>query len=274
MAAELGITCIGVTILMVSGEFDLSVGSTYAISAFIFVKLASMGVPSLLVFSLTLAFAALIGFANGIITTKTRVPSFITTLGTMMFIRGLIYIATGGATASYQGDLMVPALLSLRLSQDGFLSYLRPSHFWYLAFIILFTILLFRTRYGNHVIATGGDPRTARSMGVEIERVKIINFIICSIMAGLAGIVVASRFLFVSPTIGEGRELEAIAAVVIGGTSLYGGYGTIIGSLLGVLLTAMISSGLLMIGAPPYWYSAFVGVILLLATIINIKMRK
>jgi len=279
LSAELGILSVAVTLLMVSGEFDLSVSSVYAICALLFIDLGSAGIPSLFVFVLVLAVAAFIGLANGVLTTVVGVPSFIATLGMMMAVRGIIYIFTGGAAFAYKGDLVIPALLSLRfgetlrLSETDPLAYLRPSHVWFLLFIIVFTVLLFRTRYGNHVIATGGHPETARAMGVKTGRVKTINFMICGVMAGMSGIIIAGRFLMVSPTMGQGLELEAIAAVVIGGTSLRGGHGTIAGTLFGVLLVSMVRGGLLMIGAPPYWYSGIVGLILLFATVINLKMR-
>lgn len=270
VAAELGIICIGVAFLMISGEFDLSVGSLYAFSGIFFMRFAGI-LPSAYVFLLILAFANFIGFVNGMITTKQRIPSFITTLSMMMLLRGIIYMVTGGRVTTYKGDPLIPSLFSLKFS--GALSCFRPSHFWYLAFIIFFTILLFRMPYGNHTLSTGGNLETARMLGINTDRVKTVNFMICSTMAALSGIIAVTRFRMSSPTLGTGTELEAIAAVVIGGTSLFGGSGTIIGSLFGVLLISMVRSGLLLLGAPPYWYTGFVGIILLMATLINVKMR-
>jgi len=189
----------------------------------------------------------------------------------MMMLRGIIYMVTVGRITTYKGDPLIPSLFGLKFS--GALSYFRPSHFWYLAFIIFFTILLFRTPYGNHTLSTGGNLETTRMLGVNTDRVKTVNFMICSTMAALSGIIAVTRFRMASPTLGIGTELEAIAAVVIGGTSLFGGSGTIIGSLFGVLLISMVRNGLLLLGAPPYWYTGFVGVILLMATLINVKMR-
>lgn len=270
VAAELGIICTGVGFLMMSGEFDLSVGSLYAFSGIFFMELAGI-LPSACAFLLILAFANFIGFVNGMITTKQRIPSFITTLSMMMMLRGIIYMVTGGRITAYKGDPLIPSLFGLKFS--GALSYFRPSHFWYLAFIIFFTILLFRTPYGNHTLSTGGNLETTRMLGVNTDRVKTVSFMICSTMAALSGIIAVTRFQMASPTLGIGTELEAIAAVVIGGTSLFGGSGTIIGSLFGVLLISMVRNGLLLLGAPPYWYTGFVGVILLIATLINVKMR-
>lgn len=270
IAAELGIISIGVTFLIISGEFDLSVGSLYAFSG-IFFMIFAQALPSVLAFLLVLAIANLIGFINGIITTKQRIPSFITTLSMMLFLRGVIYMVTGGRITAHKGDLIMPTLLSLKFG--GVLSDFRPSHFWYVALVVLFTVLLYHTPYGNHVFATGVNRNAARLLGLNTDKIKTTNFMLCSTMAALSGVIAVSRFRMASTTLGMGTELEAIAAVVIGGTSLYGGSGTIIGSFFGVFLISMIRNGLLLLGAPPYWYSGFVGIILLIATIINVKLR-
>lgn len=270
IAAELGIISIGVTFLIISGEFDLSVGSLYAFSG-IFFMIFAQALPSVLAFLLVLGIANLIGFINGIITTRQRIPSFITTLSMMLFLRGVIYMVTGGRITAHKGDLIIPTLLSLKF--DGILSDFRPSHFWYVALVALFTVLLYHTPYGNHVFATGVNRNAARLLGLNTDKIKTTNFMLCSTMAALSGVIAVSRFRMASTTLGMGTELEAIAAVVIGGTSLYGGSGTIIGSFFGVFLISMIRNGLLLLGAPPYWYSGFVGIILLIATIINVKLR-
>jgi simple sugar transport system permease protein len=270
VAAELGIISVGVSFLMISGEFDLSVGSLYAFSGIFFMIFAE-ALPSVLAFLLVLAISSLVGLVNGIITTKQRIPSFITTLSMMLFLRGVVYMVTGGRITAHKGDIIIPTLFSLKFG--GLLSDFRPSHFWYLAFLIFFTILLFHTPYGNRVFATGVNRNAARLLGLDTDKIKTKNFMICSNLATLSGIIAVSRYRMASTTLGIGYELEAIAAVVIGGTSLFGGSGTIIGSFFGVMLISMIRNGLLLIGAPPYWYSGFVGIILLTATLINVRLR-
>lgn len=268
IVSELGIITIGVAFLMIAGEFDLSVGSVYALSGFLFVTLAN-SFNSVLALIITLVVAACIGFLNGTITLRAGIPSFITTLGTMMFLRGLMLAVTGGRSVVYNGDLIVPTMLT-RFIGRGF----RPSHIWFLALALFFSLILTRTRYGNWVFATGGKKEVARAMGINVNRVKVINFMISSVLAGLAGIIVINRFGVANASFGMGMELEAIASAVIGGTFLMGGYGTIIGAFFGAFLVGMMRTGLLMVGAPAYWYQAFVGAILVIAATINIKLRR
>jgi len=268
IVSELGIITIGVAFLMIAGEFDLSVSSVYALSGFLFVTLAN-SFNSLLALIITLMVAACIGFLNGTITLRAGIPSFITTLGTMMFLRGIMLAVTGGRSVVYNGDLIVPTMLT-RFIGRGF----RPSHIWFLALALFFSLILTRTRYGNWVFATGGKKEVARAMGVNVNRVKVVNFMISSVMAGLAGCIVINRFGVANASFGMGMELEAIASAVIGGTFLMGGYGTIIGAFFGAFLMGMMRTGLVMVGAPAYWYQAFVGAILVIAATINIKLRR
>lgn len=268
IVSELGIITIGVAFLMIAGEFDLSVGSVYALCGFLFVTLAN-SFNSVLALIITLVVAACIGFLNGTITLRAGIPSFITTLGTMMFLRGLMLAVTGGRSVVYNGDLIVPTMLT-RFIGRGF----RPSHIWFLALALFFSFILTRTRYGNWVFATGGKKEVARAMGINVNRVKVVNFMISAVLAGLAGIIVINRFGVANASFGTGMELEAIASAVIGGTFLMGGYGTIIGAFFGAFLVGMMRTGLLMVGAPAYWYQAFVGAILITAATINIKLRR
>ena len=185
----------------------------------------------------------------------------------MMIVKGILLAATKGRTSNYQGDDIMLTILAKRMILG-----LRPSHFWFMAVAVLFTIILNRTKYGNWVFAIGGGEQAAVTMGVNKAKVKLINFTISALLAGFAGCVVTSRLLLANPTFGTGTELEVIAAVVIGGTLLTGGYGTIIGAFFGAFLMGMIRNGLLLSGAPGYWYQAFIGVILIMAASIHIKL--
>jgi simple sugar transport system permease protein len=267
IVSELGIMAIGVAFLMIAGEFDLSVSSVYAFSGFLFVTLANK-YNSPLAFVITLAIAAFIGFCNGIITLRARIPSFIATLGMMLLLRGSLLAVTGGESVSYSSDAIMPTILTRFI---GFR--FRPSHIWFLALTLIFSIILTNTRYGNWVFATGGNREVARAMGVNTNKVKITNFMLSALMASLSGCIVISRFNLANASFGTGMELEAIASAVIGGTFLTGGYGTIIGVFFGAFLMGMMRTGLVMIGAPAYWYQAFVGVILIIAATINLKLR-
>jgi len=205
---------------------------------------------------------------NGIITVKYKIPSFITTLGTLMFWRGILLAVTGGFAVRYWGTSSF-----LHGLNGHFLGEFRTSSIWFFIIIFSLNIILTKTPYGNSTYATGGNKEAARVLGISVDKVKIINFIICAMLAGLAGCIQFARFNSVDPLRGTGMELEAIAAVVVGGTLMSGGYGNLIGTLFGVLLMGMVRSGLIMSGAPAYWYQAFIGIILILAVITNTKLK-
>ncbi len=268
LVAELGIITIGEAFLIISGEFDLSVGGVYALAGALFVVVANQ-TNSLFALFFALAVAALIGYINGKITLKTGIPSFIATLGMMMITRGSLLAATGGHSISYKGDQLVPILFSKIITHG-----VRPSHFWFILLTAIFSFLLFHTRYGNRSFATGGDRETARARGIDVDKIKLRNFMICSVLAGFSGCIAISRFKFANVAFGTGYELEAIASAVIGGTFMFGGYGTIIGAALGAFIVGMIRSGLVLAGAPGYFYKTIVGIVLIAAAVINNKIRK
>lgn len=268
IAAELAIVCGGVTFLMITGEFDLSVGSVFGLSAMILAIATNACIPIFFGFVISLLAAALIGFINGFITVKFKIPSFITTLGAKMFWRGILMAITGGFAVRCTERSFLFDILNKR-----FLSGFRASALWFVLIIYILHLILTRTKYGNATFATGGNKEAARVLGIPVKKVKISNFVICSVLAGLAGCIQFARFYSVDPVRGEGLELEAIAAVVVGGTLMTGGYGSLVGTFFGVLLMGMVRSGLIMSGAPSYWYEAFIGIILIGAVIINTRLK-
>jgi len=269
ITSELGIIAIGVCFLMISGEFDLSVGSVFAIAPMVGALLGQIGVPLILAFFVGLFAAAVIGFINGILVTKSGIPSFIVTLGAMMFFRGVLLAVSGGFPITYVGD--APFLDALGGRTIGGM---RSSGIWLIVTTIVFSVILNRTKFGNHVYSVGGNPGTAKAVGINVNRVKVINFVICSVMAGLAGFTMFGRFYSIDPTAGQLHELEAIASSVIGGALLTGGYGSILGAFLGAFLIGVMRSGLILAGAPAYWYQAFIGVVLVISVIMNTRIRK
>ncbi len=271
LVAEMGLVVIGTTFLMISGEFDLSVGSNFALSAVAFGILLNADVPAIVAFLAALVLASAIGLINGIVTVKVGIPSFIVTLGTMMFWRGFVLGSSGGsAYVRYIG----PNTTLLRLLNQPFLGQFRTSVFWLLVFLISFAIILTRTKYGNYVFAAGGNKEAARSMGINIDRVKIINFVLTGLLSGIAGCISFARFKAVDPYMGKDLALQAIAASVIGGTALYGGLGSIIGAFIGTLIVAMIASALIMIGVDAFWFQSVIGLILIAAVVINTRAAR
>jgi simple sugar transport system permease protein len=266
--SETGIITIGITFLMISGEFDLSIASIYAVCGFLFAQLSNTGLFSPIAMILALVAAGLIGAVNGLITLRGHIPSFIATLGMSMILRGSLLGITGGSSLYYTGDEVVPKLLSAAMVLN-----IRPSHFWFIGIVVLFSVILNHSRYGNWVSATGGNREAARLMGVKTSKVKLTNFVISAVLAGFVGCIVSTRFRTIAPSFGTGLELEAIAASVIGGTLLMGGFGSIVGAALGALLVVIINNGLVLCGAPPYWYQTFIGLILIVTAIINLRSK-
>lgn len=270
-AAELGVAAVGVTFLMIAGEFDLSVGSNFAFTGVVLALLVTRAaLPAALAVLLALLVAAAIGLLNGVVTLATRIPSFITTLGTMMLWRGLALAITGGWPISI---LTASTLLEV-LGGKVIWSTLRISAVWLLVVTVAFWFLLGKTRYGNWVFATGGKREAARALGVPVRRVQLVNFTLAGVLAGAAGFLQFGRMRSMSPVWGDALALEAIAAAVIGGTSLMGGSGTILGTVLGAVTMAAIRVGLVMVGAPSYWYTAFLGVVVVLAVILNVTFEE
>ncbi len=270
LSSELGVATLGVAFLMISGEFDLSVGSVYALVPMFVALMADAGIDMTVAAIVMLAVAFGIGIVNGLITVKAGIPSFITTLGMMMFLRGILLAVTGGFPVRLEKPHWLVWVLNGPLGMEG----LRTGAIWLVVFTIVIAFILDWTAYGNWTYAVGASAVTARELGVPAERVKILNFGVSAFMAGLAGLMAFSRFQIVDPTMGMGLELETITAAVLGGCLLTGGYGSMVGSFLGAVLIAMTRVGLVLAKAPAYWYRAFIGVILIIATIINMTLVK
>jgi simple sugar transport system permease protein len=150
----------------------------------------------------------------------------------------------------------------------------RSAIVWWLVIAAIFWVILTQTNYGNAVFAAGGNAEAARAQGVNVRRVKVANFVICGMLAAVAGITEAARFKVVEPLRGTGYELDVVAAVVIGGTLLTGGYGSIIGSVLGILIAFMLKTGLVLVNVPVDWFRGVLGIIMIIAVVINTNIRR
>jgi simple sugar transport system permease protein len=216
-----------------------------------------------------LGLALIIGLSNGLVTVRIGLPSFITTMGMMMFLRGVVYAVTRGFPVSIEGNDLFRQVLAGR-----FVERFSISSVWLVIICLVFTIILTRTRYGNWVFAVGGSKNTAKAMGINVNKVKLLNFMLCSLLASFAGIIAFARLGMIAPTSGTGMELEAIASAVVGGCLLTGGYGSIVGAFMGAFMIAMLRVGLVLAGAPTYYYSAFIGIILVIASAIHLTIRR
>jgi simple sugar transport system permease protein len=273
-ASITGIVVVGVAMLMIAGEFDLSVGSTLAVASYVFALSMNVGVAPVLAMVLALVVCAVLGLINGLIVTSTGIPSFITTLGTMLAYRGIARAIGGGDFAQYLGDqILLFGVLNGPIKPINQLfdpaANFRTSILWFLLIAVLVALILRRSPFGNWVYAVGGNPGAALSQGVTVKRVKVICFALTGLLAGIAGILQFSHRLSVDPLRGEGMALVAVAACVIGGIRLTGGLGTILGACLGVLLLQMLEQGLVLMKVPVQVFQAVAGLIMLLAVIVN-----
>jgi len=264
--SELGLITIGVTMLMISGEFDLSVGSISAMGALIAAKLYGLGLNPFLALLIVLVVGMAIGAINGLITVKFGLPSFIVTLGTMIAWRGVIYIITTGVPLGFSVNKTHPVFNKFIMGDLGVIPI--PIIWFIVSAIILMLILNFH-KFGNHIHAVGGNKETARAMGINTDKVKVISFMLVGILSTFVGVMRVTRVRGFHALQGEGIELLAIAATVIGGTLLTGGVGTIIGAVLGTLVITVIEYGLIMSGVGAYLYKLVLGVIIVSVVIIN-----
>jgi simple sugar transport system permease protein len=266
VAAQLGIITVGQALLMITGEFDLSVGAVFGFAGVLFIALVKY-VGITLSFIIVLLIVVAIGFFNGIFVFKLKVPSLIATLGAQFIYRGLIYFGTGGfgiSLPSGMKDAPLVKVLGGKLVGD-----FNNIFGWFILAVIVFNILLTRTRYGNRAFAVGDEPLSAFSRGISTVKIKWIAFMICSSLAGLAGMATVCNTGAAHPTLGQQLELESIAATVVGGVVLTGGSGSIWGAAIGAFFLSTIKSGLILMGAPPYWFITFVGVVLIAAVAVN-----
>ncbi len=268
---EMGLVAIGVTLLMICGEFDLSVGSVFALTPMTMAVLLAGGTPFLPAFIAGLFVAALVGLANGLVTIKFNIPSFITTLGMMFVARSLTVVISGGFPPVMPANALPRWLFTVYVGPGELF---RMSFFWFLAVAVLVTVLLSRTNFGNWVRATGGFLPAAQSMGIPTARVKVACFMICSVLAGFAGTIQVMRLGAPLPSIGEGLELQAVSAAVIGGASLSGGIGTILGGILGAALIRVIDNGLVLSQVDANWFKMAIGLLTILAVVVNAWLRK
>ena len=268
---ETALVAVGVTLLMICGEFDLSVGSVFALMPMTMAVLVVGGTPFWLAVVAGLALCAVIGFLNGWLTIRFDIPSFITTLGMMFMARSLTVVVSGGFPPRIKpGE--VPSWAFVGFVDDGGL--VRASVLWFAGIAILISLLLAKTNFGNWVRATGGFPPAAAAMGIPIAKVKIACFMICSMLAGFAGMIQSLRLNSFLPSIGEGIELQAVAAAVIGGTSLAGGVGSIVGGLIGATLIRVIDNGMVMSQVDSNWFKFAIGALTILAVVGNAWMRR
>ena len=256
--SDQAIIAIGMTLLMVSGGFDLSVGSVVALSGAVTAIFLQQGVPVPAAIALGLAVGALIGLINGLVIAEIGINPFITTLGMMSLARGMLMVVSNGQNISG-----LPASFTV-IGQGSLLGIQYPI--WIsLALVVAGDFLLRKSRFFRQNYYLGGNEKAAILSGIPVKRLKVFNYVLTGLLAALAGIVITARLGSASTTAGKGLELRVISAVIIGGASLKGGVGTIAGSFLGALLLAVIVSAINLLGVELNWIDFVLGATLLLA---------
>jgi len=265
---DLGVVALGVGVLMICGEFDLSVSSVLPFCSYVFVRLLYRGFAPFWAFWAALGVGALLGLLNGLITVKTKMPSFITTLGTMMFWRGVLYIWSKMMPAGIR-NLVPSGSLFERTFAGTVGSFFPVQALWFALFAVILGILLHYHRFGNWIYATGDNRDAARAMGINTDLVKTACFMIVGVLCGFSACMQAVRIGSFAATQGIGFELRAIAACVVGGTSLRGGVGSMPGIVLGALTMPILDNGLILLRVPVFGISAFIGIATILFVVLN-----
>jgi simple sugar transport system permease protein len=281
--ARIGLVAVAEAMLMITGEIDLSVGSVFALAPYTMGLLSVLwGVPLVVGAIAGVAIGVLVGVLNGVITVQFRVPSLITTVGTFFLLQGI-------AVSIYNSQpIMTPveepfnALFGESLfnpREDALMSWRGATAFssvlWAALIVAVMAVVLSRTTFGLHTVATGSNIIGAREIGVRTDRIKVYNFMIAGGLAGFSGIINTLQFSSADPAAGAGYlNLQAIAAAVIGGTSLLGGSGTVIGAFIGAFVVATLNNGLVMIGAQATVSDIFLGAGILAAMVLNVQVER
>ena len=263
-----GLLGIGITLAIITGGIDLSIGSTFAIVIVSVGKLLVSGVNPFLAFAVGIILGFSLGIVNGILVAKVKLQPFIATLGTMSIYRGVAYIITGGWPV-----LDIPE--NFRKALDGDIFGVIPSSVVLLFVVgIIIWIILKYTRFGNYIYALGSNEEATKLSGVNVDFNKMMAYAICGVGAALAGMVLLARLGTGEPTAGQGYELNAIAAAAVGGTSLMGGKGTMLGTILGTILLSALRVGLIVVGVDSFWQYIATGIIIVIAACFEIIQNK
>lgn len=268
------ILAIGMTFVILAGGIDLSVGSVAGLAGMVAGGMLTVGIGGHVVgvwmaVLMALLVSAFVGLLNGVLVTRLGVAPFIATLGTLYLARGAALLVSHGKTFPNLAGTAARGETGFSVIGQSFLLGV-PLPVWMMIVIAAITaVVAKRTAFGRHVYAVGGNERAARLAGIRVERVKVLTYIFSAGCAGLVGMIIASQLEAAHPATGESFELNAIAAVVLGGTSLLGGRGSIGGSLIGAFVIGVLADGLVMMGVSEFWQIVIKGVVILVAVIVD-----
>jgi len=255
----------GEVMLLICGEIDLSVGQVFALAPFIMYFVNQAGFPLWVGILAGLLVSCAVGLFNGIVTVWLKIPSLISTLGTQFLLNGItLTLSMGEPALTPNGGLINQVMGANPYSEI----------LWAVLVMVVVQVILSYTRWGKHTIATGGNLLGASEAGVNVNRVKLGNFMLASVLAGLAGILEAFRITSTDPLAGGTAIMfSAVAGAVIGGTALSGGIGTVVGAFLGVLALSILNDGFTLLGVSAYTYDIILGLAILIAMILNVRLR-
>lgn len=256
----------GMTFVILTGGIDLSVGAILALSSALTAGFIVSGMDPILAIIVGSIIGAILGMVNGLLITKGKMAPFIATLATMTIFRGLTLVYTDGNPITGLGSNYAFQLFG----RGYFLGIPVPAITMLLTFIVLW-VLLHKTPFGRRTYAIGGNEKAALISGIKVPRVKIMIYSLAGFMSALAGAILTSRLNSAQPTAGTSYELDAIAAVVLGGTSLSGGRGRIVGTLIGVLIIGVLNNGMNLLGVSSFYQSVVKGIVILIAVLLDRK---
>ena len=274
--APIALVAAGEVMLLICGEIDLAVGRVFALAPALVWWISSSdkhGLPLWIGVTLALVASALVGLVNGLITTMLRVPSFITTLGMLFFLNGVTLHLTDGSQQLMPGGHTFQNVFGSQ--PESYKLWLNSEFFWVLGLVLLVQAILTWTRWGLWTFATGGNLLGAAESGVNVRAIKIGNFVLANVLAGFAGIIDSTRITTIVPLQG-GPDLMflAVAGAVIGGTSLFGGVGTVMGSFIGVAVLIILRTGLNIIGVSAFTFDLITGLAILASMIANVQVAR
>lgn len=256
----------GTFVILVSG-IDLSVGSALGVCAMAAIVMSDQGLPAIVSIGAALLAGALVGAINGVFVARFALPAFIVTLAALTYLRGVVYLGTGGTT-------LIPQTVEYSWIGQGAILGVPYAVIIMGAVFLGGWFLLNRTVFGRQVYAIGGNAEAARLSGIPVRRVVMLTYVISGLCAGIGGLIVASRLESAVPDLGSGYELNAIAAIVLGGTSLMGGRGSLIGTLIGALFIAVLSNGMTLMNVESFYQQIIMGIVILLAVLIDRLRRR
>ncbi len=255
---------VAMTLVVSTGGIDLSVGAIVAVMTTVLASLLQLGAPSWSAIIVVLLLSAAIGSINGFFIAYQGIPAFVVTLAVLTSLRGMSLIITEGRAIPITDQTI------LALGRRDLLGVPAPIALSFVA-VLLGAFFLARTRFGTHILATGGNEEAARLVGVNVRRVKLAVYVLSGLASGVASLIISGRVGAGSPNTGVGMELDAITAVIIGGTNLYGGEGTVFGTLLGAFFVSVVGNGLTLLHISPFYAQVITGLILLLAIWLNVR---